>query len=220
VVPSDALPVVVEVLLVPDTPALVSHLSETLQQGDVESSPRQTRAIYEVVAVEKIDEDVGRALREGRITKDEAERLTQQPHVLRLRRHLTLNQGLELSLIRAWVGEGRLSKNMNNCGRLGFNICQVESGDYEAIVEWNRTVPPEPLASVGSILEEDLRRHIAAQKSLAPMFGRHTEDTSCLLKAEGFPYGSYGKKANCMDERLDILESDIPEVSLYRHRPR
>lgn len=139
--------------------------------GDVESNPRQIRNLYEVIGIEKIEEDVSLSLRQGKITKEQAESLIQHPHILRLKLHLSLRRGLELSLIRTWVGEGRLSKKMKNCGQLGFDICQVEKTDYDSIVEWNKSLPAEPSVTIGSIMEEEVRRYVAALESLEAVLG-------------------------------------------------
>ena len=138
---------------------------------DVESCPGQIRHIYEVVSVENIDDDVDEALKKGQITPEEAERLRKYPHVLKLKKILTLKRGLTLSQIRGWVQEGNLSSAMNNCGRIGFNICKIDWKDFEAIKEWNEEQHPEPPSLLGSLLEEDLRQYIANSPSLAPLFG-------------------------------------------------
>jgi hypothetical protein len=122
--------------------------------GNVEESPNQIRCIYEVTEIEKIpDEEIDRAVGQGRISEDDADRLRKNPHVLRLKVHRKLKRGLELSLIRQWVDDGKLSKGMNYCGRLGFNICQVSYEDYKAIIEWDQKVvtPPPPLPSHNEI---------------------------------------------------------------------
>jgi len=139
--------------------------------SDVESFPGQIKNIYEIVAIEGIDPDIEKALKKGRITKEEAERLRKNPHVLRLRPHTTLNRGLELAQIRKWVEEGSLSSAMNNCGRLGFNICEVDSKDYKTIIDWNKTQPPTPSQSLGALLEEDLRHYIANLPTLESVLG-------------------------------------------------
>lgn len=139
--------------------------------GDVEDSPGQIKNIYEIRAIEGIESDIDKALKSGRITEEEAEQLRKNPHVLRLKLHMTLNRGLELAQIRKWVEEGRLSPAMNNCGRLGFNICEVDIKDYTTIVEWNKTQPPTPSPSLGALLEEDLRHYIASLPSLETALG-------------------------------------------------
>lgn len=139
--------------------------------NDVESYPGQIRNIYEVIGLEKIDDDVDRALKKGTIDKKEAEQLKKQFHIIRLRIHLTLKKGLELSLIRKWVEDNTFSPGMNNCGRLGFNICEVDWNDYETMEEWDQRQVPEPSYSIGSLLEEDLRRYIAGLPSLEPVWG-------------------------------------------------
>ena len=70
--------------------------------------PGQIRNIYEVVALEKIDDDVDKALKKGTIDKEEADQLKKQPHIIRLRLHFALKKGLELSLIRKWVEDNML----------------------------------------------------------------------------------------------------------------
>jgi len=113
--------------------------------NDVESYSGQIRNIYEVISLEKIDYDVDRALREGTIDKKTADQLRKQFHIIRLRIHTTLKKGLELSLIRKWVDDNTFSSGMNNCGRLGFNICEVEWNDYQTIVEWDQQISKRPL---------------------------------------------------------------------------
>jgi hypothetical protein len=139
--------------------------------NDVESYPGRIRNIYEVIAIEKIEDDIEKALKKVRINNTDAKQLAEHPHVLRLRLHMTLNRGLELATIRKWVEEGTLSSSMNSCGRLGFNICQVDEKDYLTIIEWNKNQPPEAPTALGALLEEDLRRYIASQPTLEPMFG-------------------------------------------------
>lgn len=139
--------------------------------GDVEDCPAQIKNIYEIVAIEDIEKDIDNAVKNGRITKEQAEQLRKNPHVLKLKLHVTLNRGLELAQIRKWVGEGKLSPAMNNCGKLGFNICQVDIKDYQTIMEWNKTQPPEPSIQIGALLEEDLRRYIASLPTLETAFG-------------------------------------------------
>jgi len=139
--------------------------------SDVETYPRQIRNMFEVVDVERIDDDIQKALAKGRITKEQAERLDKAPHVIRLRTHLVLNKGLELPLIRKWVEEGVLSRAMNNCGGRGFNICEVQWNDYEEIVEWNKSQPPEPGVTLGDMLEEEVRGYVASMPTISQMFG-------------------------------------------------
>jgi len=153
--------------------------------GDVESSPGQIKNIYEVVSVEGIDSDIDKALKEGRISKEEAEQLRKSPHILGLRLHTTLNRGLELAQIRNWVEEGALSSAMNNCGRLGFNICQVESKDYDTIIEWNKTQPPTPSQPLGALLEEDLRHYIANLPTLETALGEQYKGYKLYKQPDG-----------------------------------
>jgi hypothetical protein len=122
--------------------------------GDVKESPSQLSYIYEVIQIEKIpDEEIDRAIRQGRISQEEADRLNRKPHILRLKLHRRLRMGLELSLIRQWVSEGKLSKNMKKCGMPGFNICQVSYDDYRTIIEWDQKgpAPLPPLPSHNEI---------------------------------------------------------------------
>jgi hypothetical protein len=141
---------------------------------DVESYPGQIKNIYEVTAIEGIEDDIKKALKKGEMTEVDAERVARYPHILRLRLHITLNRGLELALIRKWIEEGALSTAFKSCGALGFNICQVDYKDYETIIEWNKNQPPEPSPSIGASLEEeDLRRYIASMQTLESMFGEY-----------------------------------------------
>jgi len=110
--------------------------------GDVKESRSQIKLIYEVTAIERVPEkEVDEALRAGRISKDFAERLKKGHHILRLKPHKKLKQGLNLHSIQQWVSDGKLSKNMNNCGKLGFNICQVSYDDYKTMVDWASKPP-------------------------------------------------------------------------------
>ena len=153
--------------------------------NDVESYPGQIRNIYEVINLEKIDDDVDRALKKGTIDKKEAEQLKKQFHIIRLRIHLTLKKGLELSLIRKWVEDNTFSSAMNNCGRLGFNICEVGWNDYQTIAEWDQRQVPEPSYSIGSLLEEDLRRYIAGLPSLESIWGEKYRDYRLYTESDG-----------------------------------
>lgn len=153
--------------------------------NDVESRPGQIKSIYEVVSVEKIDQDIQKALKKGKITRSEADQLAGAPHLLKLTTHMTLNRGLELSTIRQWVKDEKLSSAMNNCGRSGFNICRVDTKDYERIVEWNRTQPVELVADMGDILEEELRTRIAAQSTIEPFFGSSYKGYTLYREPDG-----------------------------------
>jgi len=153
--------------------------------GDVESFPGQIKNIYEIVAVEGIESDIETALRKGKITKQEAEQLRKSPHVLRLRLRTTLNKGLELAQIRKWVEEEVLSSAMNNCGRLGFNICEVDPKDYETIIEWNKTQPPVPSQPLGALLEEDLRHYIANLPTLEAVLGEQYKGHKLYKEPDG-----------------------------------
>ena len=110
--------------------------------SNVKSNPSRIKNIYEVVSLEKIENDIDSAIKRGDISEDEAERLKQHPHVMHLGLHTRLERGLQLSLIRKWVTEGKLSKKMGKCGYRGFNICQVDIADYEAIVKWDKGQVP------------------------------------------------------------------------------
>jgi len=153
--------------------------------NDVEPYPRQIKNIYEVVGVEKIDQDIEEALKKGKITKPEANQLARAPHVLKLRLKMTLNRGLELPTIRQWVTDGMLSNVMNNCGRLGINICEADAKDYETIAEWNKTQPVEPMTAIGDILEEDLRTYIAGQATIEPFFGSNYKGYELYREKDG-----------------------------------
>jgi len=153
--------------------------------GDVEDSPGQIKNIYEIVAIEGIENDIDKALKNGKITKEQAEQLSKNPHVLRLRLHLTLNRGLELAQIRKWVEEEVLSLAMNNCGKLGFNICEVDIKDYHTIIEWNKTQPPTPSPSLGALLEEDLRHYIAQLPTLETALGNEYRGYKLYKEPDG-----------------------------------
>jgi len=153
--------------------------------NDVETYPGQIRNIYEVVGLDKIDDDVDRALKKGAIDNEEADRLKKKPHIIRLKIHLTLKKGLELSLIRKWVEDNTFSRGMNNCGRLGFNICAVDWNDYDTIEEWDQRQVPEPSDSIGSLLEEDLRRYIAGLPSLEPVWGEKYRGYKLYRESDG-----------------------------------
>jgi len=153
--------------------------------NDVEEYPGQIKNIYEVVSVERIDDDIEKALKKGKITKGEAQQVAKFPHVLKLRLHMTLNKGLELPVIRKWVQEGSLSRVMNNCGRLGFNICEVDWKDYETIIEWNKNQSPEPSTTLGAMLEEDLRHYIASRQTIESMFGESYKGFKLYKEPDG-----------------------------------
>lgn len=129
--------------------------------GDVGESPSQLRCIYQVISIEGLpDEEIQNALAQGKISSDEADRLKKNPHILRLKVHHKLKRGLELALIRRWVEKGKLSPNMNNCGLLGFNICEVSYDDYKTIIEWNQQEPE--VVPLPEHTEETLRRYVVS----------------------------------------------------------
>lgn len=175
--------------------------------GNVDTYPRQIRFIYEVVGHEGIETDVDLALQAGKIDKELATRLKQFPHVIRLKLHRRLNRGLELSLMKGWCTEGRLSVGMKRCGQLGFNIRTVEMLDYEAIIEWDKNQPPEPVLTSGAPLEEDLRNYLAQKRSLSPLGGRYRN------------YTLYEDDAGNTGEEYDT--GAVGEIDLlYRHVTR
>ncbi|MCK4481735.1 EVE domain-containing protein [Candidatus Bathyarchaeota archaeon] len=142
--------------------------------GDVGESPSRISRIYEVTRIENIpDEEIKNAVTQDKISSNEADQLKKNPHILRLKMHRRLKRGLELSLIRQWVEESRLSINMNNCGKLGFNICEVSYEDCKTIIEWDEKEPevvalPEPY-------EEMLRTYVVSkplEETLGPQYGR------------------------------------------------
>lgn len=142
--------------------------------GDVGESPSRISRIYEVTRIENIpDEEIKNAVTQDKISSNEADQLKKNPHILRLKMHRRLKRGLELSLIRQWVEESRLSTNMNNCGKLGFNICEVSYEDCKTIIEWDEKEPevvalPEPY-------EEMLRTYVVSkplEETLGPQYGR------------------------------------------------
>jgi hypothetical protein len=186
--------------------------------NDVESFPGQIRNVYEVVGLDKIDDDVDKALKKGAIDKKKAEQLKKQPHVIRLRLHLTLKKGLELSLIRKWVEDNMLSSAMNNCGRLGFNICAVEWNDYQTIVEWDRNQVAEPSYAIGSLLEEDLRRYIAGLPSLESIWGEKWRGYKLYAEPDGRVAGELydTKTVGQIDLLYQNVNGDLLVVELKR----
>lgn len=172
--------------------------------GDVEESPSQIVYIYEITAIEKLPtEEVEKAQKLGKISPEDASRLKEKPHILRLKVHYKLKRGLELALIRQWVREGKLSKNMDNCGLVGFNICQVSFEDYKTIVEWDQEIPqtialPEPY-------EETLRQYIVmksiADRSLGRILGEDYQDFK-LYEDEN---GRTGELYNTPIGQIDVL---------------
>jgi len=108
--------------------------------------------------------------------------MQQKSHILRFRLHRKLKRGLELTTIRQWVEEGKLSKSMNNCGTLGFNICQVSHDDYDAVLDWDRKAP-EPVISFEPY-EEELRKYIVSQP-LQPTLGVEFADFNLYEDEQG-----------------------------------
>ena len=160
--------------------------------GNVETSPRRIAKAYEIVGLDKIEDDIDSALEAGQIDEEKAETLRQQPHILRLKLYKPLNTGLERPLIKRWVAEGKLSERMGNCGRQGFNICLVQMNDFHTIMEWDKLQPSPPL--IVDHLEEDLRHYIADRESLA-FVGRTYRDYK-LYSDESGPIGEeYDTKA-------------------------
>jgi hypothetical protein len=114
-----------------------------------------------------------------------------------------LQRGLELALVRKWVSEGKLSENMNNCGIVGFNVCQVDLNDYEAIVEWDKEAPV--VVSLPEPYEETLRQYIVkksiADKSLAKILDDRYKDYKLYEDANG----KTGELYNTPIGQIDIL---------------
>jgi hypothetical protein len=170
----------------------------------VEEGPSQIVYIYEITAIEKLPtEEVEKAQKLGKISAEDASRLKEKPHILRLKVHHKLKRGLELALIRQWVREGKLSKNMDNCGLVGFNICQVSFEDCETIIEWDQEIPqtialPEPY-------EETLRQYIVmksiADRSLGRILGEDYQDFK-LYEDEN---GRTGELYNTPIGQIDVL---------------
>ena len=167
--------------------------------GDVGESPSKIACIYEVTKIESIpDGEIKDALVQGKISSDEAKQLAKNPHILHLKVCLKLKRGLELSLIRRWVEEGRLSMSMNNCGKLGFNICEVSYEDYKTIVEWDLKEPevvtlPEPY-------EEMLRTYVVSEP-LEQTLGAEYSAFKLYEDAEG----RTGELYNTPIGQIDIL---------------
>lgn len=172
--------------------------------GDVEESPSQVRYIYEITGIERIpNEQIQKTLEQGKIKEEEANRLREKPHILRLKVHQMLQRGLELALIRKWVGEGKLSKNMNNCGIVGFNICQVSLEDYKTIIEWDKEAPV--IVSLPEPYEEMLRQYIVkksiADKSLSKILDERYKDYKLYEDSNG----KTGELYNTPIGQIDIL---------------
>jgi len=166
--------------------------------GDVEQGPRQILFIYEVSGLENLPkQEIEKAASEGRISPNEVNQLKRNHHVLRLKVHRKLKRGMELSLVRRWVEDGKLSPNMNKCGGLGFNICEVSRQDYEAIVEWDKE---QPEVVTVEHMEEDLRTFIVG-KPLEQTLGTEYSDFKLYEDAEG----KTGELYNIPIGQIDIL---------------
>lgn len=153
--------------------------------GDVEESPKQIKYIYEVINKERVPErEVQIAIKNGKISEEEAKRFQDKDHILQLKPIHVLQRGIELPLIRKWVEEGKLSENMNNCGRLGFNICQVSYEDYESIINWEK-LEEVPFEYAG--YEDDVRSYLA-QIPLEKTIGNEYKDF-ILYEDEGLSVG-------------------------------
>lgn len=166
--------------------------------GDVEQGPRQILFVYEVTRLENLpNEEIQKALDEDRISPDEANQLKKTHHILRLKVDRKLKRGMELSLVRRWVEEGKLSPDMNKCGSLGFNICEVSRQDYEAIVEWDQE-QPEVVAV--EHMEEDLRTYMVG-RPLEQTLGVEYRDFELYEDADG----KTGELYNIPIGQIDIL---------------
>jgi len=167
--------------------------------GDVGESPSQIRYVYEVMKIENIpDWEINKAIEQGKISQEEADQLKKNPHILRVKVHRKLKRGLELSLIRQWIEDGTLSMGMNNCGKIGFNICQVSYEDYKTIIEWDQKAPevialPEPY-------EESLRRYIVSKPLMETLGFEYQE-----FKLYEDPEGRTGELYNTPIGQIDIL---------------
>lgn len=125
---------------------------------NVADGPGRIRDIWEVTTVEPVPkEDLEDALNRGNIEKDQAKELSEPRHVLRLRFLERLDGGVSRSTIHKAVDEGKLSKAMANCGRMGFNICRVEEADYRALLELDRFKPGAEV----SLLEDKIETYLA-----------------------------------------------------------
>lgn len=66
-----------------------------------------------------------------------------------------INRALTLSEIREKVEQGVLTDVFLNCGRQGFNICQINPMDYEKVLMLSETLPPAPVVvRAENLLEE------------------------------------------------------------------
>ena len=105
---------------------------------DVKESPKMLKYIYEVVGKEFIPEnEIDEAVKSGKITLEDAEKLKNSPRTLRLLLIHTL-KGLELEKIKELVKLGKLSSKMLKCEEPGFNITRVEYNDLKTILELDR----------------------------------------------------------------------------------
>ena len=104
--------------------------------ANVEIAPKQIIIVYEVTGIEKITEDVKRALKKGQITNEEAVAIKSKLRLLRLKNLKHIHPPLSLDKIKHLIELGKLSAKMKNCGQYGFNICQVEMSDLDTVLNW------------------------------------------------------------------------------------
>jgi hypothetical protein len=123
--------------------------------SSVEECPKQIRYIYRVL--------------------DKPRR-----HELGMKLLVKLRRRLGLTTIKSMVRDGKLSQKMKNCGRQGFNICQVEYSDYEAIINWDKEqeeIPVEPY-------EDELRSYFV-ERPLAKILGDDYRDFELFEDEKG-----------------------------------
>ncbi len=128
---------------------------------DVADGPGRIRDVWEVTAVESVpNEEVEEAAKEGRVDREWAKELSENPHLLRLRLLERLDGGVPLSTIREAVDQRKVSSAMNNCGKLGFNIGEIPESDYKGLLELERAKGTEL-----SLYEEHIQSYLAASGS-------------------------------------------------------
>lgn len=130
----------------------------TLGVGD---SGGTIREIWEVTGVEPAPEkEIKDALKSGKVNEKRAKELRENPHILRLQLSEKLDGGVLLSTIKEAVSSGELSKAMNNCGRLGFNIGEILETDHKALRKLDRETGAEP-----KLLEVHMQKHLTLKES-------------------------------------------------------
>jgi len=159
--------------------------------GNVDQYPKQIKYIYKVE--EKLEKRG-----EGNIGTDNQINLSVEKE---------LKRGFDLSLIRKFVDEGKLSERMNKAGTRGFNLTQVEEKDFETILEWDEKQEP-PVQGIVDILEENLREYIV--KSGIEIVDNKFKDFELYEDDEG----NFGELYRVGVGEIDILYHN-PEQGKY-----